>query len=112
MEGGAINSLTMVDGTPSMVEVMGHASPEIQAKGLYKDEVCVLHAASERKGETGSGGKTKGLVRVAAVSPIPTPFESLSTHLQTASTPDPSSILGPLCCWKYIWRGSDFERAS
>jgi len=74
MEGGAVDRLTMVDGTPSMVEVMGHGSPKIQAKGLYKDGVYVLHAASERKDETGSGGKTKGSVRVATISPIPTPL--------------------------------------
>ena len=55
MVGGAVNCLTMVVGTPSMVEAMGHGRPEILAEGFYKDGVHVLHATSERNGESGNG---------------------------------------------------------
>ena len=50
VEGSAVNRLTTVARTPSMIEVMGYGRPKVRTEGLYKDGLYILHAAGERNG--------------------------------------------------------------
>lgn len=57
VEGGAVNRLTTVARTTSMIEVMGHGRPEVRAGDLIRTE-CIFYTRPVKETvHNGSSGK-------------------------------------------------------